>query len=1034
MSHFYDHVAFARLERCIGSLPAEMVLDTVPLSATVAVTAEPVPWAKRKALKYRTIGEGEAWGKTWDCGWFNLKGAVPSAWKGAYVTLVLDVGGEALVFDAAGCPTVGLSNACAIDWGYKKETAHLIPKAKGGEKIDLWIETGANGLFGVVSRSIPAPDNPKHRPMEYSAVFGKARLCRFDIALWHFWLDLSLICELARELPLKSRRRNQLLRIACAAMDVFGGRASSLAAASSRAVAARAVAKEAFDLPTDPAAMDVYGVGHAHIDTAWLWPIRETIRKCARTFASQIGLIERYPGYVFGASQAQLYAYTKEYYPALYAKIKKAIKAGQWEVQGGMWVEADCNIIGGESMIRQCLHGKNYFRDEFGIEVKNLWLPDVFGYSGNLPQILKRCGIDTFLTTKLAWNIYNKLPHNTFLWKGIDGSEVLAYFPPEDTYNANITPSELLRHETNNREAGLIQESIGLFGTGDGGGGPKEDHIERALRCQNFNGLPRFHFSRAQPILEKLATYAKDLDTWHGELYFELHRGTLTTQADMKRWNRRAEEALRAAEMICAAAAKDAWRASVPASRPYLYPHAELDALWKTVLLHQFHDIIPGSSITRVYAEAIPLLKEVVATCKELQAKAMKRLGTKDPKSTTLFNPSSTPFRGIVNGHAVEVPPQGTLVVRKGSTGLLTCAQRIESTGQKTCATLENDLIRYEFDAALRLTSVYDKTCNRELIPHGQFANRLELFHDIPHAHDAWDIEEYYREMRVATASCRCHEIQRLEAVATLKATLHIGESAIEQTIRLEDGTKRLDFITDVDWRERHKLLRVAFPTTIVAAHARFDIQYGTLERATHDNTSWEHAQFEVTGHRFADLSEDTYGIALLNDSKYGYRVKGSELSLSLLRAPTDPDPIADIGQHRFTYSLLPHNGALADSDVLTHAAILNQGIEIFDGIAAPDLRLPVRVTGDGVEMAVLKRAEKEDALIVRIAETRGRTTTATLTAETSLRAERSNPELKDDCTITECDALEWNLLGKPRKHTLSVTLTPFSIRTFKIA
>ncbi len=1027
MSHFYPEIHMDRLQEVVKRLPKEIVTDSVPLTAVFAVTPEPVPFAKRRALTYRPIREGDTWGKTWDCGWFRLRGRVPASWKGAYVTARLDFAGEALVFDGKGDPIVGLTNGSVFDSSFSKDTMHLLPKCKGGEAVDLWVETGANGMFGVSRCGDPAwaEDKSTIHGTHHGRVVS-IRLCRFDYEKWQLWIDLQVFEFLLKPLPEKSARRMQVLRGVSKALDVYATQGTR---------ACRAALQPVFAVCSDPATVDVYGVGHAHIDTAWLWPFRETIRKCGRTFASQIGLIKRYPGYVFGASQAQLYAYTKQYYPTLYAKIKRAVAAGRWEVQGGMWVEADCNLIGGESLVRQFVHGKNFFRDEFGVDVKNLWLPDVFGYSGNLPQILQKAGMQYFLTQKLSWNRYNKFPHNTFIWRGIDGSEVLAHFPPEDSYNSSVLPDSLCKHETNNQERGLVRESICLFGMGDGGGGPKEEHIERGLRLRDLNGSPRFHFSPTQPVLEKIAAYWPDLSTWCGELYFEYHRGTLTTQAAVKRWNRRAEEALRAAEMVCASAGLDT------------YPTAEFDRLWKETLVNQFHDIIPGSSIHRVYEETIPMLQGVVRRARELEEKAARRMLTNAKNALTVFNPSTEGFASPVklpvgwdkvttsDGEPVPVqreaggvvawvqaPGQRFVTLSRG----VGRARRVVSApaSGRHALVLENAQVRYEFDAGLRLTRAFDKEVGLEVVPAGEPGNLLSLFDDHPHTYDAWDIDEYYRSQRLAAP--RVASIERVvgEVRRGLQAVLHVGEaSTIRQQIWLGREGKRLDFVTEVDWRERHKFLRVAFPTTIRTEKASSEIQYGFVQRSTTDNTKWEYAQFECVAHRYADLSRHDYGVALLNDSKYGYRVKGHALELSLLRAPTEPDPVADIGQQSFTYSFLPHVGDLTNSDVRAHAAAINQGVDLFPGLAAREaVTLPVTLTGEGIELAVLKRAENDDSLIVRVVETRGQLAQGELAC--------ANPRAR----IIPTDLLEWH--DQPRAGAtgrMPLALRPFEIRTFRV-
>ena len=1025
MAHFYQNIHISRLQEVYKRLAHEIVVETVPLSAVFSVTHEPVPYAQRETLKYKPIKLGDKWGEVWDCGWFRIQGEVPASWKGAYVTLNLDFTGEALVYDAKGCPLVGLTTGSVFDAAFSKDMMHLFKTCKGGEKVDFWVETGANSLFGA-----NLPGDPKwitdgsdiHG--KYPSHLNKLSVCRFDYDKWQLRLDLEIIIDLVESLPEGSARRVQVLRLASRALD-------SLPPERGGVKAVREAMTKIFALDPDPATLDVNGIGHAHIDTSWLWPLRETVRKVARTFSSQIGLIERYPGYKFGASQPQLYDFCKTNYPKLYTKIKKAVADGSWELQGGMWVEADCNIPNGESLVRQILMGRNFYRDEFGVEVKNVWLPDVFGYSANLPQIMKTAGVDYFLTQKISWNRHNKFPHNTFIWQGIDGSEVLAHFPPEDDYNSQLKPSQLRRHETNNAEAGLIQDAISLFGIGDGGGGPKEEYVERGLRCHHLNGCPRFNFSFAQPALERMNESREDLDTWVGELYLEMHRATFTSQADMKLWNRRTEEALRAAEMLCAAAGVKQ------------YPADKFKSIWREFLTSQFHDIIPGSSIHRVYAENVPMLKRIVADCKELQTAAAAKFLRKAKDTLTLFNASSTPFSGTcvlpegaksasVDGKAldvqreaddyvawVEVPAQGfvTLILSKDEPEAAT------TDGVSKTTILENDEVKYVIDSKMHVVSCFDKTVGVELIQKGKPGNVLKMFDDHPTIYDAWDYEEYADDMK--TADTQIISIEKITGKVRcgVMAFMTIGQSTIMQTAWLGKTGKRLDFVTDVDWKESHKLARVEFPVTVRAMQANYDIAYGTVARDTHNNTKWQYAQFEVVGHRYVDMSEPDFGVALLTDSKYGYRVKEGVMSVSLLRAPTNPDPICDVGQHHFVYSLLPHAGTLACSDeVVANAAIINQGLEKFVGKAVTEAaKMPVAFAGEGVELAVIKRAENENALIVRLVERRGS------------RAKGVLSSVLPGAKFTECQSSEWSDIGKPLAAPAKISFTPFEMKTFKV-
>ena len=1051
MSHFYLDIHEHRIREVAGRLVNEIAAERVPLRAEAAVTKEPVPYAERLKLKYRPIKRGERWGGAFDCGWFHVTGEVPKAWKGACVTLNLDFHGEALVFDAKGCPLVGLTNGCAFLPGYRKDHFHWLAKAKGGEKVDFWVDAGANDMFGVSRRPDPVAEGaaPEAIHGTWSATVDQLSVCRFDYDKWQLKQDLDVVLSLARALPEKSSRRIQVVRATSRALDLLPpGRGGA------RAVHEQ-LRRTVWGVGVDPAAVRVTAIGHSHIDVEWLWPLRETVRKVGRTFASQILNMERYPEFKYGSSQAQLYELCKQNYPALYRKVKKAVADGRWEVQGGMWVEADCNIPSGESLVRQCLVGQRFFKEEFGVVPRNLWLPDVFGYSGQLPQILRQCGIGFFLTQKLSWNRYNKFPHNSFVWEGIDGSRVVAHFPPEDTYNADLMPEQLKNHETNNREAGIVDVAISLFGMGDGGGGPKEEHIERGRRCAALNGCPPVTFGFAQDAMDRIAEQESDLDVWRGELYFEMHRATYTTQAAQKLANRRGEEALRAAEMLCAAAA---------ARGAAKYPQAELLGLWKSLLLCQFHDIIPGSSIHRVYEESGALVRGVAEKARALAAKAAAAMLARKKDALTLFNPSSTPFSGAISLPAgwagakcadggalptqkdgkgtivqVEVPPRSFATLLKAAP-----AERAAPASRraKGLVVLENARVRYEIDTkTLRVVRALDKECGREFISRTNPGNVLSLYDDHPHAFDAWDIDEYLYGMPVGAPEVESAEPFDGPVCSGLRAAFTIGSSRFVQTIRLAAGSKRLDFETSTDdWRESHKLLRAAFPTNVVANEARFEIQYGTVARPTHDNTKWEYAQFESCAHRYADLSEPDFGVALLNDSKYGYRAKGGELSISLLRASTEPDPVADRGAHRFTYSILPHAGDLAHTDeVVAAAAELNQGVERFEGLALECAMqnaqctmhnvLPVALEGEGIDLAVLKKAEDSDDLVVRLVETRGRRAEATLSS-----ARHSSLVARHFAKATPVLANELEETGAPLALPAKLSFRPFEIKTLRLS
>ncbi|MBN1557655.1 MAG: alpha-mannosidase [Lentisphaerae bacterium] len=1016
MAHCNPQIVLTRLKNLKELVRRRTLGDACLLEARVAVTDAPVPYARRTTLDYNPVQEGDTWGRTWQSGWFELTGTVPPSWAGRYVVARLDFGGEALLFDDTGCPALGLTDGSVFDLKCGKDIVHLFPEARGGETVRLWVEAAANRLQGV--ERVPDPEfleDPGRLHGHHRGRVKAMRLHAFRADHWHLHLDLEVLLDLYEDLPPESRRKKTLLHALNAAATAYdhGG-----------ATAARLALRPALELPADPAAMRLTGVGHGHIDTGWLWAVRETIRKSARTFSSALDLIDRYPDYTFGASQPAHYRMVKEHYPRLYEKIRSAVAAGRWELQGGMWVEADCNLIGGESMIRQFLHGKRFFREEFGRDVRNLWLPDVFGYSAQLPQIMLKAGCPVLLTQKISWSKYTVFPHHTFLWRGLDGSEVLAHFLPENTYIGRVLPSQLRQAEASYREAALCDEAVSLFGVGDGGGGPQEAHIERARRVADLNGVPRFAMGPAQPVLDRLYDRRDVLDAWTGELYLELHRGTYTVQARIKRLHRRLEEALRACEDACVRAGPDR------------YPRAALDALWKMTLLNQFHDILPGSCIHTVAETAERELQDGIARCADLTQAALG--ASEKPDTLGLINPSSTPFDDAVplpdgwrgarhNGRTLPVQIEAgqawaRLAVAPRATVLLCRSDGGAAVETAETRVLENELVRYRFDADLRLVEAVDKRVNRSLLPADRAGNVISLYEDRAHAWDAWDMDDYYRASRLAQARATAPpESFNGPVAAGLRATLAVGSSTLRQTVRLRPGSARLDFVTEAEWTESHKMLRVAFPTTVDVDQASFEIQYGIIRRPARRNRTEDVARFEVCGHRFADLSRDDWGVALLNDCKYGYRVVDGVLDLNLLRSPTHPDPEADRGRHRFTYSLLPHPGGPAGIDTIrTEAAMLNQGLTRVPG-ATRLPPLPVSLAGEGLELAAVKMAEAENALIVRIVECRG------LPARGRLNA--------PGYTVQPVTLMEQPPDGAPQPVAgpVDIALAPFEIATFRL-
>jgi alpha-mannosidase len=738
----------------------------------------------------------------------------------------------------------------------------------------------------------------------------------------------------------------------------------------------------------------VTAVGHAHIDTAWEWPLREGKRKVARSWSTQLALMEEHPDYVFAASQPAQYAWMKESYPDLYRRIKEKVAAGQWEPVGAMWVEADCNLPSGESLVRQLLLGKRFFMQEFGYETKILWLPDVFGYPGNLPQLIAEAGCDFFLTQKLSWNDTNKPEHHTFIWEGIDGSRIFTHFPPADTYNGDFSREEVERSIRNFKDGRHSNRSLYLFGWGDGGGGPQPEMIESAHRL----GV---EIGRAEDFFAAASSEARDLAIVAGELYFELHRGTYTSQSRTKRLNRLAQQALREAEM---------WSVAVRGT----YPSNELTALWKTLLLNQFHDILPGSSIDWVYEEAERDLGHVVKKATRISEAAMSAIaGSGAPP--VIFNTTSHARRAVVNlggeDVRVEAPACGWSVH---------VAQPSEPHVTVSESRMENDLLRVEWNDRALLTSIWDKEADREVLSGP--GNLLQLHEDNPARWDAWDLDPEYR-----SSFTELMDLEKVERRSGLRGKLSFGRSfgnsALTQVMSLEAGSRVLRFETVVDWQEEHKMLKVAFPVAVSSREATYEIQFGHLRRPTHEDTSFAKAMFEVCAQRWADLGDGEYGVALLNDCKHGYDIHGSVMRLSLLRAPTHPDPTADRGEHRFAYALMPHAGDFREAGVIAAAEDLNAPLRIVSGNATNDMRRSlVEVDTPQVMVEAIKRAEDSNATIVRLYESWGRP--CKVRVQTTLPASRAYL----------CDLLERNREEVAvNDGVIALRLAPFKILTLKL-
>lgn len=987
--------------KVLKKLDTAMYTPIAELKVTAWRTPEPVPYSKRQSGKKLVLVPGQKWGKLFDCAWFHFTGKVPNLPQRRNVVLLLDVNGEMLVVDKEGNPLRGLTTVNSwYDFSLGKPGKRVLQFAKntkGGEKVDVWADAGCNDLFGRLNEN---------------GEFKEAVVAVCNETLRSLYYDFEVLNELMTLLP-DDRARTRSLAYALAEAAACLQDYTEEEAAKARAILAPELAKKGGD-----PSLVISAIGHSHIDLAWLWPIRETIRKGARTFSTVLDLMDRYPDYIFGASQPQLYQWMKDHFPALYAKIKKKIEEGRWEPQGAMWVEADANVPSGESLVRQVLYGKRFFRREFGREMKTLWLPDVFGYNGALPQILKKADVDYFMTQKISWSIFNIYPHQTFWWEGIDGSRVLSHLPPEDDYNSSAAPRGVMKSERNYFDKEVSGNCLLLFGIGDGGGGPGAEHLERLQREKNLDGLAPVVQEFSDTFFKRLSKNSDRYATWVGELYLERHQGTYTTQGRNKRYNRKMEFALRELELSSVLAGRAAGAA---------YPSADLDAIWKEMLLYQFHDILPGSSITRVYDESLKRYKILMDQTLDLTTKSdaawtrkIDTSGVANPlvvmNSLSWDRQEWLEYKG--KWYDVCVPSMGYAVI-DASTPAPKVSKLTASANR-----LENEFLQVRFAKDGTIESIYDKESQREVLPEGKRANVLNVYRDDG---DAWDFAGYYDEQTPEHFEPVKQTAQVKGPQAILRRTLKYGQSMMQQDIVLTAGSRRIDFVTCVDWRESERMLRVEFPVDVRSEQVTCEIQYGNLKRNTHINTSWELGKYEICAQKWIDLSQPDYGVALLNDCKYGHQVRGNVLDINLLRSPGYPDPKADRAKHEFTYSLLPHPGDYTDGEVVRRGYELNVPLRVIPTVSGKGSLPPscsfVRVDAPNVVVEAVKKAEDDEGIIVRLYETTGARAHATLQFGEPLKSAQLVNLLEE----------------KPKRlkatgDKVEVDFAPFEIQTIKVS
>ena len=967
LSPEYSRQRLALIER---KLRARVYADARPVAPLLLSDAvDRIDHDAATRLVYRPTSLGRELGPMWATFWLKADVEVPAAWSGRRLDLLFVSHSEATLW-IDGAPRQGLNHQPYAVEGSTRPDAVLTPSARAGERLSFFVEIACNN-FCIDPERVKKPYASK--PL---FVLDQVDVAAFDAEAWDLHWDFHVLRTLEDDAAQHGDRAwaGELLLALNDVANTWSGDDRRTWRAARERLAPLLAEKNA------ARGHRVAAVGHAHIDTAWVWPYAETMRKCVRTFSSQLAYMDAYPEHRFVCSQAVQWAWMKEQQPALWTRMVARAKEGRFLPVGGTWVEPDCNLPSGESLVRQFLYGQRFFRTELGTTCTEFWQPDVFGYNGQLPQIMKGAGASRFLTQKLSWNRFNRPTHHTLTWRGVDGTEVLAHFPPANTYNSVADVYELRRLARDFKDHGRSDRSLLLFGHGDGGGGPTKRMLEVLRRTADLLGVPKTTMQAPATFFDDVAAGARHLHTLVGELYFEYHRGTYTTQAECKRGNRRCEEALHDVELL---------RSVVDLP----YPRAEIEDAWKRVLINQFHDVLPGSSIAEVYVDAKRDHDHVLATCAQLRDEALARLAPGGDGATPV-NTLGCARREVARSPdgqlvVVDAPPCGVGAV-VGATDAVAVVERADGW-TLTNATLRVDVAR---DGAI--TSLVHLATGREALAGRAYA--LELYDDTPIDYDAWDVDPPHLETgRPCPPASGAAVVERgpLRAAVTFARAIGAASKAT-QTIRLDAHARAVVVECEVDWRESEKVLKAAFPLAVQAPRATYEMQFGVAERPTHFSNSFDLAQYEVPGHRFADLSEHGFGVAILSESKYGWSCLGSTMRSTLLRAPKMPDPDADVGTHRFAHAILPHAGGWQDGGVVDAARAFSQPVLWASGGGAP--RSWFAVDG-GLVIDSVKRAEDGDAIVVRLYEPHGGRGVARLRADVPWTRASSTNLLEEDGT-----------------------------------
>ncbi|MGL6314189.1 alpha-mannosidase [Vibrio sp. WXL103] len=1004
------------------------------LSIEAWLTDEPLSFAERMQGEHRILNIGDSWGGLFDCAWMKLTSTVPSIETNQELVLMIDVGGEGLVVDTLGSPIRGITN---------KMSSYGIPPDKPGKWVvelngyqeadafEIWVDAGCNDLFGYVQNG---------------GVITDAHLGQCNKQLKDLYYDLEVLIDWIKgdaghvshqpkgaqaKVDLQLESNEERFERFIAAMNQVDKLLVDYTA--SEIEQCRSILCDIYQVPAAGGSVDITATGHAHLDLAWMWPLREGKRKAMRTFATAVANLDKYEDYLFGASQYQLFEWVQEEYPELFERIQHHVKQGRFELQGCFWVESDLNLVSGESLIRQVMFGRQYTQEHFGQSVNYLWEPDVFGFTAALPQILVKSGVKYIASQKLSQNKVNPFPHHLFKWQGLDGSELIMHNFPEDTYDSRARATSVLKLEANYKEKAICNEALMVYGVGDGGGGPAEEHIERFQRIQNLDGLPVSKNGRVDAFFERVEKQRDRLPILSGELYFEAHQGCFTTESRTKQGNRDMEFLLGQLEALMAINGTfdtESKRA--------------IDQIWKRTLTLQFHDILPGSSIVRVYEEAesdyVQLREQVNALIYREKTRLEASLDTSEfvaPYIVYNLSPyaRSEWIRVDDSWQKVELAAMSYQIIEK--------QPQLSAELVAKPKAIENDVVRVEFSENGQVISLFNKALNKEFISK-PCANRLTAYKERAVEYAAWDFADDYRDGESYQLELVESHAESVGPKVLMKQVYRLGKSLIKQDIVLTQGSARVDFVTDIDWREQDISLKANFPVTVQAREAQCNIQFGVLDRPTHSYDSFAAAKDEIPAHRWVDVTDGKHGVAVMADAKYGYRVKEQALEITLLRSQKKPGSefgntgdvdftsrnFGDIGQHRFTYSILTHKGDYREGGVV------QQGYSLRELAANPiAVQAPVTKNGlvtafnsiiscdnDGIVVETLKPAESGEGVIVRLFETFGRNAEGTLSWQ-GLGSRVREVNLMEEA-ITEFEVAEG------RKH---ITINPYEIITLHI-